>query len=133
VTVLARFAAVVAVWVTLDVSWTPQLGRFVQLMIIVMAVATAGLLVWRFVTGAPPRRRALAIGAPIALLFLIMQASYRTMSLFFTGGAIAVTQPVQNAVQWSFTAARSAIWYRPSSGFSCGNRERAQGDARKLD
>src|SRR4051794_6878645 len=43
---------------------------------IVVALATAALLVWRLVTGTPPHRRALAIGTPIALVFLVLQATY---------------------------------------------------------
>lgn len=92
-------------------SWTPQLADFAQVATIAVALATASLLVWRFVTGTPPRRRSLAIGAPIALLFLLMQATYRTLSLLSAHTDVTITQPVHDVIQWTFAGARSAIWY----------------------
>ncbi len=64
---------------------------------IVADVATAGLLVRRFLTGMPPRRRALAIGAPIALLFLLTHATYQALQAGAT-------------LQWTMVASASAIW-----------------------
>jgi hypothetical protein len=92
-------------------SWTFQLTRFAQVMSIVIPVATAGLLVWRFRSATPPRRRALAIGAPIALLFLLMQATYRTITLLSPQSAVPSTHPVADVIQWTFVGARAAIWY----------------------
>ena len=43
-------------------------------------IATVGLLVWNFVTGTPPRRRALAVGAPIAICYLLAQVTYKRRS-----------------------------------------------------
>ena len=42
----------------------------------IVALATAGLLVWRLLTATPPQRRALAIVTPIAVLFLSLQIGY---------------------------------------------------------
>lgn len=53
---------------------------------VAIALATAAVIVWRFVTGTPPRRRALAIGAPVALLFLFSEAAYRALFLFNANG-----------------------------------------------
>lgn len=92
-------------------SWTPQLADYAQYASIAVALATAGLLVWRFLTGTPPRRRAMAIGGPIALLFLLTQATYRLLFLLGTGGRAPVSQPTQDVVQWMFAGARAAIWY----------------------
>jgi signal transduction histidine kinase len=73
-------------------------------------VATAGVLIWRFVTGTPPRRRALAIGAPIALLFLATYATYRTIFLLSPDFSTA-EQPVHSFFQWTLAAGRSFLWY----------------------
>ena len=45
-------------------SWLPQLADVQGALLVAVPIATAGVLVRRFVTGTPPRRRALAIGAP---------------------------------------------------------------------
>jgi hypothetical protein len=72
-------------------------------------LGTAGWLIWKFISGTPPRRRALALGAPIALLFLAMQATYRTMYLIDYSDPTA--QPVRSAIQWTFAGARAWVWY----------------------
>jgi signal transduction histidine kinase len=74
--------------------------------LIAVALATGAVIVWRFVTGTPPRRRALAIGAPIALVFIVLQATFNAIKLF------DVNAPgLHSAVQWAFTASRSLLWY----------------------
>jgi signal transduction histidine kinase len=73
---------------------------------IVVALATAGLLVWRLLTGTPPQRRALAIGTPIALLFLILQIVY----LLLTYAPTTFTT-LHEVVRWTFVGARALIWY----------------------
>jgi signal transduction histidine kinase len=77
----------------------------------VLPIATAALIVFRFVTGTPPRRRALAIGAPLALLFLAMHASYRTLFILYPNGLSLNVQPVHSALQWTFAGARALVWY----------------------
>jgi signal transduction histidine kinase len=77
-----------------------------QIAVVAVAVATAGLLIWRIVTGTPPQRRALAIGTSVALLFLAMQITYLSLSIFD-----ANAPKVQRVSQWSFTVARAAVWY----------------------
>jgi signal transduction histidine kinase len=74
--------------------------------VIGIALATAGLLIWRFVTGTPPRRRALAIGVSVALVFLLLQALFHLLALF----APDATE-LRTVVAWAFAAARAAIWY----------------------
>jgi signal transduction histidine kinase len=92
-------------------SWLPQFGDFVAALLIAVPLATAGLVVWRFVAGTPPRRRSLAIGAPVALLFLLMQATYRALFLFAPNGLSPSERPVQSVLQWTFAGARSFLWY----------------------
>ncbi|HEX5468404.1 MAG TPA: ATP-binding protein [Gaiellaceae bacterium] len=74
--------------------------------VIVTALATAGLLSWRFVTGTPPQRRALAIGTPIGVVFLVLVVTFHLLAL---------VQPdatdLRTAVGWALVAARAAIWY----------------------
>jgi len=92
-------------------SWLTQLGDVQGVLLVAVPIATLLLLGWRFVTGTPPRRRAMAVGGPIALVFLIMQASYRTLFFFAPNGLAPSARPVQNAMQWTFAAARSFLWY----------------------
>jgi signal transduction histidine kinase len=67
---------------------------------------TAGLLIWRFVKGTPPQRRALAIGTPIALLFLGFQITYQ-----FLGVLDAPQSGFSEFVKWGIVGARAALWY----------------------
>jgi signal transduction histidine kinase len=74
--------------------------------IIGIALATAALLAWRFATGTAPYRRALAIGTPIALVFLLTQALYQvTIALGHADLAL------DTYVRWAFAVARAALWY----------------------
>jgi signal transduction histidine kinase len=73
---------------------------------IAVALATAGLLVWRLVNGTPPQRRALAIGTPIALLFLLLQSVYLLLTYWPTD-----FPTLNEVVRWTFVAARALIWY----------------------
>jgi signal transduction histidine kinase len=91
--------------------WLPQLSNFRNYMSVAVPVAILGLYAWRWATARPPRRRALAIGAPIAVLFVVMQASYRMLFIVAPNGLSISAQPIQNWLQWTFAAARSLIWY----------------------
>jgi hypothetical protein len=73
--------------------------------VITLALATAGLLLRRLFTGTPPQRRALAIGTPVALVFLFIQAAYQIA--VWLGAEDA---HVLDVVRWSFAAARSLLW-----------------------
>jgi signal transduction histidine kinase len=74
--------------------------------IIAVPLATAALLIWRFVTGTAPARRALAIGTPIALVFLLTQALYQlTVQLGHTDLAL------DGDARWALALTRSALWY----------------------
>jgi signal transduction histidine kinase len=92
-------------------SWAPQLVDAMRASVIVMALSTAALLVWRFITGSPPRRRALAIGAPIALLYLFLQGLYQVLQLSTPANASAASEPIKGVIDWAFAGARSALWY----------------------
>lgn len=78
---------------------------------VVVALATAAIVAWRFLTGTPPQRRALAIGAPIALLFLFSEAAYRGIFLVRPSGLPTGAQPIQEALQWGLAGTRSLVWY----------------------
>lgn len=79
-----------------------DLTRYDRSAIIAVAIATAGLLVWRMVTGTPPQRRALAIGAPIALLFTLLQITYQFLKLVNPDAAA-----LHSVMQWALAGARS--------------------------
>jgi signal transduction histidine kinase len=73
---------------------------------VAVALAVTVLLVWRFATGTPPRRRALAIGTPVALLFLAFQIAFQVL------GITGVTSGAgYGIVIWGIVAARAALWY----------------------
>jgi len=74
--------------------------------VIAVALATAALLIWRLITGTRPQRRAMAIGASVALLFLLFQVTFHLLALL----APEATGP-QQVIAWAFAAARAAIWY----------------------
>ena len=82
-----------------------DLLRFVRIAVIAVAIATAGLLIWRMVAGTPPQRRALAIGTPIALVFLLCQISFQSLTQAEYDGAAL------NTIQWAIAVARSLVWY----------------------
>jgi signal transduction histidine kinase len=67
---------------------------------------TAGLLIWRFVKGTPPQRRALAVGTPIALLFLAFQITFQLL-----GALDAPLSDFSEFVKWGIVVARAALWY----------------------
>src|SRR4051794_20435915 len=74
--------------------------------VILASCLTAALLIWRFVKGTPPRRRALAIGTPIALLFLAFQITFQLL------GALDVPDSdFAEFVKWGVVGARAALWY----------------------
>ena len=77
-----------------------------QFGVIFASSLTAGLLIWRLVTGTPPQRRALAIGAPIALLFLIFQITFQLL-----GVVDAPPSDFTEFVRWGIVGARAALWY----------------------
>jgi hypothetical protein len=95
-------------------SWLPTLADFGAVVLIVVPLAIASLLFWRFVTGTPPRRRALAIGGPVALLFLLMQATYRTIFLISPKGLSPSEQPCR-----ARSSGRSRPRARSSGTASC--------------
>ena len=97
-----------AVWSPLP--WTEQLFDIVKVLLLVIPLAIAALLVWRFVTGTPPRRRALAVGGPIALLFVLIQATYRIVLYVNPGFALSQETP-KNSFQWGIAVGRSLLWY----------------------
>jgi signal transduction histidine kinase len=74
--------------------------------VILASSLTAGLLIWRLVTGTPPQRRALAVGTPVALLFLGFQITFQLLA--------AVDAPLSwfsDLVTWGIVGARAALWY----------------------
>jgi signal transduction histidine kinase len=74
--------------------------------VIVASSLTAGLLIWRFVRGTPPQRRALGIGTSVALLFLLFQITFQLL------GVLGAPQSdFSEFVKWGIVGARAALWY----------------------
>ena len=92
--------------VTSNLPLAVDLIRLMRVEVIALAIATAGLLIWRMVTGTPPQRRAFRIGVPIALLFLSFQIAYNFLKLVDPDGAA-----LNSVIQWAMAGARSLIWY----------------------
>lgn len=91
--------------VTSNPALAVDLYGIIRVVVIAQAIATAGLLIWRMVTGTPPQRRVLAIGTPIALVFLLCQITYQSLHLVGAHGAFL------EWVQWALAGARSLMWY----------------------
>ena len=67
--------------VTSDPALALDLFEVFSYAVLALALAVAALVVHRFVTGTPPRRRALAIGTPVALLFLLCEILYQLLRI----------------------------------------------------
>src|SRR3954454_17561875 len=74
--------------------------------VLALALATAALVIRRLVTGTPPRRRALAVGTPVALLFLVCEIAFQLLNILG-----ADDTELYGIVTWAFVAAGAAIWY----------------------
>jgi signal transduction histidine kinase len=98
-----------AIWST--PSWYPGSVDYLRAALITVDLATVALLVWKFVTGTPPRRRALAIGAPIAIGYLLAQSIYQTAQLVDPGFGGATAQNLNGPLQWVIAGFRAAPWY----------------------
>jgi signal transduction histidine kinase len=94
----------------LAIASRPQLAvdlvRVDRVMTVLVAFATAVLLVWRMLRGTPAQRRAHTIGASVALVFTVLQIAYQVLNLLQTDAAT-----LQSVVQWAMAAARSLVWY----------------------
>jgi hypothetical protein len=91
--------------VTSDVPLALHMADAYRVVIVAVALATIVLLIWRFVTGTPPQRRALTIGTPLGLLFLVSQFLHQGYKIV----ASDATEPVD--LEWLIAGARSLLWY----------------------
>ncbi|MGN6798644.1 MAG: hypothetical protein ACTHKS_10875, partial [Gaiellaceae bacterium] len=93
-------------------AFVPNTARALRILdnfdyaVIAVAVATALFVLWRIVLGSLPQRRALLIGASVALVFLVLQISFQLVSHYNASG-----RRTEVVLQWGFTVARSAVWY----------------------
>ena len=83
-----------------------DLTRAVRGMVAVLDLAVMGVIAWRFATGSPPRRRALAIGTPIALAFLATQVAHQVVQVLDLDAGT-----LDSVVRWAYVVARAALWY----------------------
>jgi signal transduction histidine kinase len=92
-------------------SWIAPLFDFLPWAGVAVSLAIIGLYAWRWATANPPRRRALAIGAPIAVLFLVIQTAYRSFENLTPNGLSASAKLTSNWLAWTYGASRACIWY----------------------
>jgi signal transduction histidine kinase len=98
-----------AIWST--PSWYPWTVNYLRAMLICVDVSAVVVVLSRFVNATPPRRRALAIGAPIALVYLVAQIVYQTNQVINSHYAQPTVQNLTGPYQWTIAAARAAPWY----------------------
>ena len=83
-----------------------DLSRVIHATLVVLALATIAVILSRVFRGTPPRRRALVIGAPVAVAYLVSQAAYQGALLLEIQASDAFP-----AIRWTIVGTRSAIWY----------------------
>lgn len=98
-----------AIWST--PSWYSWSVEYLRVALICVDVSAVLLVLSRFVKATPPRRRALAIGAPIAVLYLIAQIVYQTNQVIDSRYAQPTVQNLTGPYQWTIAGARALPWY----------------------
>lgn len=83
-----------------------DLSHVLNYAVLALALATAAVVVRRYVNGTPPQRRTLAIGMPVALAFLLCEMTFALLTIVGAddGG-------LHDIVTWLLVAARAAVWY----------------------
>jgi signal transduction histidine kinase len=89
-----------------DPSLASVLLKLDRGLIVVLALATVALLMWRLATGTPPRRRAFLVGAPIAVFFELCRAGYQGLALISPDPS-----GLHTGLAWTFALSRSTLWY----------------------
>jgi signal transduction histidine kinase len=92
--------------VNAEPSLIPDIIRIGRGATLLVALAAIALLLYRLRHGTPPRRRALMIGAPIAVVFLLSQAVYNGARLLEIQAA-----DLYPSIQWLYAGTRASIWY----------------------
>jgi hypothetical protein len=92
--------------VTSDPSLAQDVFSVFSYAVFGLALAVAALLGYRFLRGTPPQRRALAIGLPVAFLFLLCEMTFQLLNILG-----AQDTDLYAFVIWLFVAARAAVWY----------------------
>ena len=92
--------------ITSDPALALDLFELFRYAVLALALVVAALVIHRFVTGTPPRRRALAVGTPVALLFLLCEVMYQLLGI-----VSAEDTKLYGIVIWVFVAARAGVWY----------------------
>jgi signal transduction histidine kinase len=78
-------------------------GRVLTALVALAAIAS---IVRRLLTGTPPRRRALMVGAPVGLAFLLSQAVYNAARVLEIQA-----HELYPPIQWLYAGTRASIWY----------------------
>jgi signal transduction histidine kinase len=91
--------------VTSDPALALDLFHVFSIALLALALATAAIVVRRYVTGTAPQRRTLAIGMPVAMLFLLCEMTFALLAILD-----AEDTRLYGIVIWLLVAARAAIW-----------------------
>ena len=92
--------------ITSDPALASDVFELFRYAVLTLALSVAALVIHRFLTGTPPRRRALAIGTPVALLFLVCEILYQLLGIVGREDS-----ELYDIVIWVFVAARAGVWY----------------------
>jgi hypothetical protein len=92
--------------VAADPALVVEVVRAVRVAVVLVALAAIALIVDRLVTGTPPRRRALLIGTPVGVAFLLSQAVYNVARVLEIEAS-----DIYPAIQWTYAGTRATIWY----------------------
>ena len=114
--------------VTAEPSLVLEIVRVGRAGVILVALAAIGFIVWRVVNGTPPRRRALVVGAPVAVAFLLSQAAYQTARLLEIEG-----DAFYSVAQWTLVADASVDLVRVPGRADRGGAVRGAGAAPRGD
>ncbi len=92
--------------VSTNVALALRLDDAIRAIVFVSALTAVALIAHRFASGTPPRRRALVVGAPIAVFFLLTQAAYQGANLLGYDSGTLYT-----IAQWAIVVSRASLWY----------------------
>ena len=84
--------------VTSDPALALALFEVFSYAVLVLAITVTAMVIHRYVTGTAPQRRALAVGTPVALLFLLCEILYQLLTII--GARTAPSTAFSSGCSW---------------------------------